>query len=267
MSEVLTKIIPGFYYRKLDVEEQIAYKRMGQAVTRMCEAVVIPGGKELPLRKVGQALSFDNPELFYWDYSTIEADAAEIQLSYHYTGKEQVEEAMKQIREEKKNIIEKVTAEVKMPERTGEARDRTVLKAAYQELVGMASFAEEELERQEEVPWIYTLEGALLHKRSVCLGLAQAVNYLSMALHIPAYIITGDARLKGCTLTHAWNKVKLAEQQRENQKENSDPGWYHVDATCEVCEKKDGQQENVWFALEEEEMKEKDHQWSEKTYP
>lgn len=67
---------------------------------------------------------------------------------------------------------------------------------------------------------IYNLYGALVSKRAVCEGYAEAFKYLMDNVGIPCILVVGEAtNSNGDTENHEWNYVKLNEK------------WYAVDCT------------------------------------
>lgn len=243
MREYLVKLECGFYFHLLDIDEQLLYKRIGAAVTTKIETLSAGYSDKNVFRKVCTALRYDNPEFFYWDAETSSITGDSIILKYRFDDLQEILSVKQRLREIRRSIEETCLSE-------SEYSTEKCLGMMYRFLVDNVKYAYEELQKPERTKWIYDLEGCLVKKRAVCLGIAQAVQYICRRLGIESILVTGMAELNGCKVNHAWNLVKIEE------------GFRHIDATCGICEKKDGYQ---YFLMRDEDISERN--WRKDIYP
>ena len=134
--------------------------------------------------------------------------------------------------------------------RAAQIATETCMENMYRFLVNNVKYAYEELQKPECTKWIYDIEGCLVKKRAVCLGIAQTVQYICRQLSITSILVTGEAELNGCKVNHAWNLVKIGGRFR------------HLDATCEICEKKEVYR---YFLIRDNDISERN--WRKDIYP
>ena len=208
------------YFHLLDIDEQQLYKRVGAAGATKIETLNIRYTNKNIFRKVCTALRYDNPEFFYWDAETSSITGNAIILKYRFDDVQEISDIKQRLRKIRRSIETPCLSE---PEYSTEK----CLEMMYRFLVDNVKYAYEELQKPECTKWIYDLEGCLIKKRAVCLGIAQAVQYICRRLGIMSILVTGKAELNGCKMDHAWNLVKIGDRFR------------HIDATCEICEMKE----------------------------
>ncbi len=243
MREYLVKLECGFYFHLLDIDEQLLYKRIGAAVTTRKETLCIRYANKSIFRKVCTALRYDNPEFFYWDAETSSITDNVIILKYRFGDSQEILNIKQRLREIRRSIEETCLFEQ-------EYSTEKCLEMMYRFLVNNVKYAYEELQKPECTKWIYDIEGCLGKKRAVCLGIAQAVQYICRQLSITSVLITGKAELNGCKMDHAWNLVKIGDRFR------------HIDATCEICEKKERYQ---YFLMRDKDIAGRN--WRKDIYP
>lgn len=91
------------------------------------------------------------------------------------------------------------------------------------------------------VHYIYNPYGALVNKKAVCQGYAEAFAYIMKALNIESCLVTSD------NMNHAWNAVKL------------DGSWYHLDVTWDdPLVDAQGRAMHKYFLLSDVELKNED---------
>ena len=243
MQKYLTKLSCGFYFQLLDIDEQLLYKMIGAAVTTGKKTLYIRYANKNIFRKVCTALRYDNPEFFYWDAETSSISDNVIMLKYRFDDVQEILNIKQRLREIR-GSIEK-TCLFDCDDSTEEK-----LEAMYQYLVNNVNYAYEELQKPECTKWIYDIEGCLLKKRAVCLGLALTVEYLCRQMRITSVLITGRAEINGYKVNHAWNLVKIGDEFR------------HLDITSEICEQKGVYR---YFLLRDRDMAESN--WRKDIYP
>lgn len=243
MQKYLTKLTCGFYFQLLDIDEQLLYKMIGAAVTTKTETLYIRYADKNIFRKVCTALRYDNPEFFYWDAETSSITDNVIILKYRYDNVQEILSVKQRIREVQGNIEKSCFY-------GNETSPERLLGNLYRYLTQNVEYAYDELQKPKCTKWIYDIEGCLLKRRSVCLGIALAVEYMCRRMHITSILITGKAEVNGCGMNHAWNLVKIGD------------GFRHMDVTCEICEKKE---QYHYFLLKDSDMQERI--WRRDIYP
>ena len=233
----------GYYYGLLNVDQQIVYKTICYAVARCADEVEIHQIPMNELRKICMAITYDNPELFYWLPSLSEWKESRLTLKYRME-KDEVKSKILQIQKERIEILEACMQE-------GKASAEEFLAAIYKHFSEQIQYATEELKAQENYKWIYDIEGTFLNKRAVCLGIAQAFNYVCQYLGIPSILVTGEAKLGGVSMNHAWNLVQVNGKYR------------HIDVTSQIYEPNSNSYQ--YFLLQDWELS--DRKWPEDTYP
>lgn len=243
MQGYLTKLTCGFYFQLLDIDEQLLYKMIGAAVTTKTETLYIRYADKNIFRKVCTALRYDNPEFFFWDSETSSITGNTITLKYRFDSVQEILNIKQRLREIRRSIEETCLF-------NQEYSTETCMENMYRFLVNNVKYAYEELQKPECTKWIYDIEGCLVKKRAVCLGIAQTVQYICRQLSITSILVTGEGELNGCKVNHAWNLVKIGGRFR------------HLDATCEICEKKEVYR---YFLIRDNDISERN--WRKDIYP
>lgn len=169
------------------------------------------------------ALTFDNPDLFYIDvtkmYLLTEITTRAFSKTYRvkiggngnsylaqeFSDENYVNTAIRNIEEIKRDIISS----------THNKNEVEKIKIVHDYLVDTMEY---DLQAGEN---IYNIYGALIDKRAVCEGYARAFKYILDDLGIHTVIACGLAKNStGVTESHAWNYVQL-----------EDGNWYAIDVT------------------------------------
>ena len=231
--------IDKYFYNQLSTESQIIYKafesnkeniKTGNYKIELGDsfsAVLSKDDGQEELGKIYQsafeAFNYDNPKIFYLNpnkmYLNIETTTRGKRKSYNvyisngnqsnyfideFSSKEQVENAVNQIEQVKKQIVSNKTGNT------------------YQDIKMVHDYLVDNLEYDTSIskPHIYTIYGALINKVCVCEGYARAFKYIMDELNIPCVLVMGQGtNSQGQTENHAWNYVKI------------DGRWFAVDAT------------------------------------
>lgn len=170
-----------------------------------------------------EAYTYDNPEIFYIEFSklylNIETTTKGTKVSYRvflnageeenylidgFDSKEAVDLALNDIEKIKNYFVQNKTEDL-----------YSNIKLIHDYLIDSIEYDESISENN-----IYDIYGALINKRCVCEGYANAFKYLLDAINVPCIIVSGEAtNSDGITENHAWNYVLI----------NSN--WYAVDCT------------------------------------
>ena len=170
-----------------------------------------------------EAFTHDNPELFYIDvnkmYLNIETTTKFFKTTYNvyisagngknylnddFTNANQLENAINQVENAKKNIINSLSG------------------SDYDKIMKIHDYLVDNTEYDSSYQSIgtYGIYGALIGKKCVCEGYAKSLKYLANEAGIKCEIMQGTGtNNSGQTESHAWNCVKI------------DGIWYEVDAT------------------------------------
>lgn len=169
------------------------------------------------------ALTFDNPDLFYIDvtkmYLLMERTTRAFSKTYkvsigageegnylaeQFSSEEAVNDAINTVEEIKNAIIRGIENDPA----------KSQIKIVHDYLVDTIDY------NSDDGSNIYNVYGALINKRAVCEGYARACKYILDELGIPCIIACGTGENRsGVTESHAWNYVML------------DGQWYALDVT------------------------------------
>lgn len=244
MAAYLAKLNCGFYYGLLGIDEQTIFKKIGRNISEYKEVVEIKNVTSQEIHRVMAAIKYDNPEFFYWSLERTIYVGNQLRLGYWTRNEMEAREKLSALWEERKRILA-------LCRKPGKSSSTDMLSAIYHYLWTHTEYGYEELQVPGTCRWVYELDGVLLKHRAVCLGIAQAVNFLCEGLYIPAILITGEADFDGFTVNHGWNLVKTT----------PDGAYRHVDLTADIC----AGTEYKHFLCTDEEMQ--GYKWSKSTYP
>ena len=231
--------INKYFYDQLDEYSKIIYRALEankeQMKTGTAQIELGTSFSELLEKENGEKLLgqyyqsavesylYDNPDVFYITANKLYLNIETItkrnkktynvyinngtQLNYfteEYTSESQVRQAIQQVEQVKNQIVANKTGDT-----------YTDIKMVHDYIINNTEY-----DTTISQPNIYNIYGALVSKRSVCEGYAEAFKYLLDALEIPCVIVIGEAtNSSGEKENHAWNYVKI------------DDGWYAVDTT------------------------------------
>ncbi|MBR3613984.1 MAG: hypothetical protein IKL55_02260 [Clostridia bacterium] len=229
--------VDNFYYNQLDEYGKIIYDKLYKNLdklktgtytadfdTTFDELLHQENGSDIlnnSFQLAINALTFDNPELFYIDITKInliteiitKAFSTTYKISIGGNGKNYLSEdfsTLSQVNEEIENI-ENIKNDILR--RTGE-HDIANLKIVHDYLVNTIEY------KSDAGKNVYNIYGALVNKQAVCEGYARAYKLILDELGIPCIIACGLAKnSSGEIESHAWNYVQV---------ENN---WYAVDVT------------------------------------
>ncbi len=229
--------VDNFYYNQLDEYGKIIYDKLYKNLDKLKtgtytadfdltfdELLHQEDGSDIlnnSFQLAINALTFDNPELFYIDITKINlitqittrafsttyrisiGGNGQNYLSEDFDGLSSVNAEVSNIENIKNDIISK----------TGEDKVEN-LKIVHDYLVDTIEY------NVEAGKNVYNIYGALVNKQAVCEGYARAYKLILDELGIPCIIACGTGRnSSGETESHAWNYVQI------------DDNWYAVDVT------------------------------------
>lgn len=242
---ITAQLKTGFYYDQLGIDQKCDYRKVARALTGYRTTVRVDTVDRRKLHQILMAVKYDNPELFYWSLDETKSDGDLLHLVYYFKNEEEISELIRMLRDKRKNILEDI-----LKEDTCQSQEE-VLKRIFEYLVQTTAYAEDELQKPSCSPWIYDIRGILLKEKGVCLGMAMAINYLCMAVHIPTILITGEAKIAGWNGNHGWNMVELNGE------------YFHLDATCAIGQT--GDSRDRWFLMKDQDLPERN--WPKTLYP
>lgn len=243
--EIIARYRCGFYYEQLSIDQQFLYHMIAASVSSYKSYVDIDKDvDEKNIHRIKVAIQYDNPELFYWSLDNSEVTSGRMLLHYSTETKEEAKKRVNKIKKKRYKLLSEFSKNC--------STQKEMFMRVYDYLVETVRYAEEEAQRPKCAQSLYDIQGPFLWEKGVCLGIAQTVNYYCIALHIPAILVTGRAKVDGWDRNHGWNLIKLDEQ------------YYHVDVTSEICDRSQ-KKERKYFLKKDEDFI--DRHWSKTIYP
>lgn len=228
-----------YFYNQLEEPSQVIYRAFEQNKDNMITGTYAvqlgnafsyildkdDGQEELSYyyQSAIEAYLYDNPDVFYLSpnkmYLNIETTTRRNSKTYNiyidsgdeinylsdeFSSASEVENAISQIEDVRRNIIRQRTS-----------NNYENIKLIHDYLIDTIEYDSESQDSN-----IYNIYGALVNKRCVCEGYAKSLKYLLDALGIESTLVIGKAtNSSGESENHAWNYVKL------------DGNWYAIDST------------------------------------
>lgn len=208
---------------KLTELQQNFYNRIVAALHKLEKKIFIPGGIDREEAKELFGLVGDNEvELFYVNFSSYSIGAgfggSNLQVEYFY-GKNEIQRKQLLLSEKKEEILRGYhgTSDVEATEYVHDYIAGTVrydFAAANRKDAGKAA----------------TIEGVLLEKMAVCVGIARTARYLLKELGVTSLVVCGTSLSEEENVftmgdeNHAWNLNMLSN------------GVYHMDITWDIKE-------------------------------
>lgn len=229
--------VDNFYYNQLDEYGKIIYDKLYKNLdklktgtytadfdTTFDELLHQENGSDIlnnSFQLAINALTFDNPELFYIDITKINLITEITTRAFSTTYRISIGGNGKNYLSEDFDGLSKVNSEISNIEnikndiisKTGEDKVEN-LKIVHDYLVDTIEY---DVDAGKNV---YNIYGALVDKQAVCEGYARTYKMILDELGIPCIIACGTGRnSSGETESHAWNYVQI------------DDKWYAVDVT------------------------------------
>lgn len=203
------------------------------------------------LKKIMRYIDWDNPELFYVDFTFSHNDfliGSEIYLDYYYP--------IEEIRHKNAEIKKTALKVLKKVSRTTAYEKELQL---HDILIKNIIYDEEALQNREKFKWrCATILGGLIYKAAICEGVAKLMKVLLNALDIECIVAIGKSNdISGSSerkhVDHAWNIVKI------------DDKWYHTDVTFDMGISQKNFMRRDYFNMTDEQIS-RDH-FFENKYP
>ncbi len=200
------------YYYLLKDEEKIIYKEILNALLEHRKRVKVSKVDIRRLREIFDFILLDYPQIFYVIEDSISLSSLGriqvVNISYKYDLEtviginEKIEIEIEKILEKAKNIEDNFSKEI----------------IIYRYIVENIQY-----NNDRKIASDYSIEGVLLSKKAVCLGIAKTFKLLMDRLFIPTIVVLGDIKDEnGITEAHAWNIISL------------ESNLYHLDATGDL---------------------------------
>lgn len=227
----------------LNKEQQLIYNITLKSLSNIDSSAKF-NPENISYRDVGDIVNRvvkENPEIFYYNGVTVVSDGT---IIFKYN-------------DSKKNIIQKknkINTAVKKVINTAikkKMSDFEKVKALHDYLVLNVEYDDKNYLNNTVSDDSYQVYGALINKKSVCDGYSKTMQLLLKKVGIQSFYVTGTANGED----HSWNLVRL------NGK------YYYVDTTWDdPVPNKKGVVNYNYFLLTNKQL-EKDHYWSQSTYP
>lgn len=221
-----------FYYQKLSLSNQVLYKKVNDAIDRYDEYIMCGDDEfsEEQFYVVLKAVGLENPSLFYVNYENVKIEKTmwgliKVWPQYLYSEDE------KKIVERK---IKKRTKEILTPFRDSEMDKGEIIKGIHDNLALDVTI---DLFSCDNKPEDVNICGALLEKRSSCIGVSLAYKYLLSEMGIESSIILGEINENGNDIPWAWIKTELYGANR------------YIDVGKDLLQSKDGKVCYDYFGL------------------
>lgn len=201
-----------FAYESLDVQEQIWYREIEQALGAMDDTIRLSteplekGMDEQDIDKVFQCVLIDHPEIFYttgYTYTKYSRGEKTVGIDFAGTYDQTKEEAA-----ERAETIRSVTAEW-LSHLEGADSEYDKVKAVYEAVIFHTNYDLSAADNQN-------IASVFLGGASVCQGYAKATQYLLNHLGVMCTLVQGTVDTREA---HAWNLVQV------------DGDYYYVDTT------------------------------------
>lgn len=209
-----------YYFSLLSGREQQLYKKIYEAMRAFKKKVTVVCLAPFDLKKIMRYIDWDNPELFYVDFTFSHNDfliGSEIYLDYYYPI-EEIRYKNAEIKKTALKVLKKVSGTTAY-EKELQLHDLLIKNIIYDEVA---------LQNREKFKWrSATILGGLIYKAAICEGVAKLMKVLLNALDIECIVAIGKSNdISGASerqdVDHAWNIVKI------------DDKWYHTDVTFDM---------------------------------
>lgn len=228
-----------YCYREISEHQKKIYRIILTAARNMTEGFFTVGyyseNIQTDIAIAYQAVSNDNPELFWLPYSYLINGVSEgsekvsIALSYNSEAHSCSYLIQRSEQEQMSRRLEAAASEI-----ISKAADHSRFEAEiilHDELCKRVVYTSGEAEGL-----VYTAFGALVNGKAVCEGYARAMQLLCGKLGIPCILVFGESRGTG----HMWNLIDPGD------------GWYHLDVTWD--DNADGKPYYLYFNLNDDEI-------------
>lgn len=201
-----------YYRHKLTVQQKAIYDDLVTGMNNRVHEVQTNNISNQDMHIILCAINFDNPQLFYVDFSRImliySVGISKVLISYLFD-----EYLQRKIEQKLKIITSKILNSV-----VGKTKEAASL-ILHDWLVYNCKY-----EECDDIPnSSHSIVGALIYSKCVCEGYAKAYKYLADLIKMKSIVVVGKSVHPDGTLgDHAWNIVMLNKQ------------YFHVDVTFDL---------------------------------
>lgn len=208
--------VPYFYYARLNDRLKAAYDVLLSAICEHTEMVTIDGYTFDQLCTVSRSISFDRPELFW--YNRLSVCGNEVMLHYGAT-KEDAEAIARRIDEAVPKFLEGIEDSMSAYDAALRVHNNLMQFVDYDTVALNEENKEDNFDGK--IDYLRTICGVFLNGRAVCAGYAHAATYLLRKCGIESACAVGHIRKDSGKTDdmHAWNILKI------------DGEYYYMDAT------------------------------------
>jgi stress response protein SCP2 len=237
-----------YYYNKLDLPLKKAYEAIVEGVNNFSERIHINRNGHIQESSISDLMNYiklDNPSIFYlasnYEYRVSGNDI--FFIPKYLFNKTVIQEMQNRL----SGVIDSILKDC-IKSSMNEYEKELVL---HDYLVKNVVYDYDSLSSQKPPAEIYTVYGALINKKAVCSGYANAMKMLLDRCAIDCLIVTGDSKIPYGDLSvgHAWNIVKI------------DHKFYHLDVTWDApINRSAGELFHDYFNITDTEIL-SDHKW------
>ena len=208
-----------YYYEQLNFTERRIYKSIYVSIVNKESYVYIAHIKKENLEKIYIGISYDHPEIYYIDFSTVnyEIDSCRIRLIFEYL----FSRGILAIIENKTNQeIERIVSAMSSNSGKGIIQ---IEKSIHDYMVNSISYDYEALRNKSMNRCSFNIYGVINNRLAVCEGIAKFVKLTLNKLGIECFICGGKCILENEKIeVHAWNVIKIEED------------YYLIDVTWDI---------------------------------
>lgn len=203
----------------LDKKSQKSYDKISDAIYKLKSPVKTKATTTKSVKQLMEYFKADNPQVFWlsnefgYKYNFIKTDVASINLDYYYTDFESGKDVVFT-----SEMVEQMSREMEL--QTSMILDEMNPNATdYEKALFLHDYLITTVSYDETANFTHSSYGAIVDKRAVCDGLADAYSYLLNLCDIENTVAYG---ISDKNVFHAWNVIKL------------DDEYYHTDLTWDM---------------------------------
>lgn len=218
-----------YYYEQLNFTERRIYKSIYVSIVNKESYVYIAHIKKENLEKIYIGISYDHPEIYYVDFSTVnyEIDSCRIRLIFEYLFSRGI---LATIENKTNQEIERIVSVMSSNSGKGIIQ---IEKSIHDYMVNSISYDYEALRNKSMNRCSFNIYGVINNRLAVCEGIAKFVKLTLNKLGIECFICGGKCILENEKIEdHAWNIIKIEED------------YYHIDVTWDI-RKDDAQNKRI----------------------
>ena len=214
-------ITDRYYYNRLSNKEKSIYNQLYKSIIDLQPVAKVTGCMTMPvIQKIIEAITNDNPHLYYFNQTEIRVQMSalysNIYLTYFFS-KSEIASYNKHIEDAVNKIVKRLQLETAGSEYEIEKRVHDTL-ASHLEYDHSAIGTN----NKRHLAIAHSIVGVFIEKKAVCEGIAKAAKILLNTANIHCIVVTGNSTLEKHG-GHAWNIVRI---------NNS---AYHLDITWDIA--------------------------------